>query len=161
MSDSNEILNLLGQAKIVAQKYRALTGKPLGITGEVAEFEAAHLLGLTLSDARQSGYDATEVRSGHTWKIQIKGRCVTSTSAMGRLGSIDVTKEFDAVMLVLLDFNFNAIAIYEAPRDKVISRIAEPGSKARNVRGSLRIQQFKSIATLRWKRTEPAKPACG
>jgi hypothetical protein len=80
---------------------------------------------------------------------------------MGRLGSIDVTKEFDAVMLVLLDFNFNAIAIYEAPRDKVISRIAEPGSKARNIRGSLGIQQFKSIATLRWKRTEPAKPACG
>lgn len=127
--------------------------------GKIAEFEAAHLLGLTLSGARQSGYDATEVRSGETWKIQIKGRCVKSTSAMGRLGSIDVTKEFDTVMLVLLDLNFNAIAIYEAQRDKVLSRLVEPGSKARNVRGSLGIQQFKSIATLRWKRTEPAKPA--
>lgn len=159
MSDSNEILTLLGQAKIVAQKYRALTGKPLGITGEIAEFEAAHLLGLTLSGARQSGYDATEVRSGETWKIQIKGRCVKSSSALGRLGGIDVTKEFDTVMLVLLDFNFNAIAIYEAQSDKVLSRLAEPGSKARNIRGSLGIQQFKSIATLRWKRTETAKTA--
>lgn len=30
---------LLHNAKLLAQEYRALTGKPLGITGEVAEYE--------------------------------------------------------------------------------------------------------------------------
>jgi hypothetical protein len=32
---------VLGRAKSAAIEYRKLTGKPLGITGEVAEYEAA------------------------------------------------------------------------------------------------------------------------
>lgn len=148
-----EIMELLGQAKILAQRYRALTKKPLGITGEVAEFEAARLLGLDLTEARHAGYDATEVREGATWRVQIKGRCVSSLrEAKGRLGAIDITKEFDSVMLVLLDFEFEALAIYESPRASVVERLNRPGSKARNERFSLGIAQFKSIATLRWLR---------
>jgi hypothetical protein len=34
-------MEILSQAKALAQRYRALTRQPLGITGEVAEFEAA------------------------------------------------------------------------------------------------------------------------
>ena len=37
----NEIEEILGEAKTLAKKYRKLTGKPLGITGEVAEVSAA------------------------------------------------------------------------------------------------------------------------
>jgi hypothetical protein len=36
----------LAAAKKLATRYRALTGKPLGVTGQVAEFEAAGLLGV-------------------------------------------------------------------------------------------------------------------
>jgi len=55
MSDRDrEILEFLSQAKQIAQRYRALTGKPLGITGEVAEYEAARLLDLKLVEARQA-----------------------------------------------------------------------------------------------------------
>jgi hypothetical protein len=57
--DLSAIGEVLRQAKILARKYRQLTGKPLGITGEVAEYEAARLLGLQLCTARQAGYDAT------------------------------------------------------------------------------------------------------
>lgn len=32
------VLEILAEAKKLAQKYRVLTGKPLGITGEVAEY---------------------------------------------------------------------------------------------------------------------------
>ena len=42
----------------LAMAYRDITGKPLGITGEVGEYHAAKLLGLHLADARQPGYDA-------------------------------------------------------------------------------------------------------
>ena len=45
-------------AKAAAIRYRALTGKPLGITAEVGEFLVSRLLGLELSGARQPGYDA-------------------------------------------------------------------------------------------------------
>ena len=54
----NEIAEILSEAKSLAKKYRMLTGKPLGITGEVGEFSAAQILGLELAEARQSGYDA-------------------------------------------------------------------------------------------------------
>ena len=39
---------ILAETKRLAQQYRALTGKPLGVTGEVAEFEAARILDLDL-----------------------------------------------------------------------------------------------------------------
>lgn len=49
-----KILNILNEAKDVALRYYKLTNKPLGITGEIAEHEAATLLGLSLCSARQS-----------------------------------------------------------------------------------------------------------
>ena len=52
------VLEILSTAKRLAQEYRTLTGKPLGVTGEVAEYEAARLLGVELTPARQAGYDA-------------------------------------------------------------------------------------------------------
>lgn len=58
----------------MALRYYKLTNKPLGITGEIAEHEAATLLGLSLCSARQSGYDATEILDGKEYRVQIKGR---------------------------------------------------------------------------------------
>ena len=151
---NDPVLEVLAAAKILAQRYRILTGKPLGITGEVAEYEAARILGIELTPARQAGYDATEVRDGHTFRLQIKGRCLLEDSKPGqRMGSIDIKKDFDAVLLVLLDGNFEATVIYEAPRQAVIAELAKPGSKSRNERGALGISKFKSIAVVRWQRT--------
>lgn len=117
MSDEDRIFKQLGKAKKLAQEYRQLTGKPLGITGEVAEYEAARLLGVTLTMARQEGYDAIERKNGRDHKLQIKGRCLLADGKRSQmLGSIRSEKEFDAVLMVLLDQNFNAIAIYEAQR---------------------------------------------
>jgi hypothetical protein len=147
---------LLADAKVLAQKYRALTGKPLGITGEVAEYEASKILGVELTPARQAGYDAIETVDGEVRHLQIKGRCLLKDCKPGqRLGSIDVKKDFDAVLLVLLDENFNATSIYEADREEVLRVLAEPGSKSRNERGALGVSKFKSIARLRWQRSTP------
>ena len=141
----------LGQRKSAGQQYRALTGKPLGITGEVAEYEASRILGVELTPARQAGYDAIETINGVVKRLQIKGRCLLKDCKPGqRLGSIDVKKDFDAVLLVLLDENFNATSIYEADREDVLRALAEPGSKSRNERGALGVSKFKSIARLRW-----------
>jgi hypothetical protein len=63
-SDRAELLELVEQAKKLATRYQQLTGKPLGITGEIAEYEAAAILGLDLHAARTAGYDATEIRCG-------------------------------------------------------------------------------------------------
>src|SRR5438309_10137178 len=92
----DRVLEILRKAKSLAQEYRTLTGKPLGITGEVAEYEAARLLGVELTPARQAGYDAMEHVAGTTRRLQIKGRCMLPGCKAGqRLGSIDVTKDWD------------------------------------------------------------------
>jgi hypothetical protein len=147
------VLEILSEAKRLAQEYRHLTGKPLGITGEVAEYEAARVLGVELTTARQTGYDATEVRNGVLRRVQIKGRCLLPDSKPGqRLGAIDIKKEWDSVLLVLLDVNFEATAIFEADRDAVLAAPAVPGSKARNERGALAVSKFKQISKTRWVR---------
>jgi hypothetical protein len=152
-AQDEQVLDVLRQAKLLAQRYRGLTGKPLGITGEVAEYEAARILGIRLTPARQAGYDAIELVDQAERRLQIKGRCILGNAKPGqRLGSIDIHKEWDAVLMVLLDENFDAIEIYQAERSAVIARLATPGSKARNERGSLGVSQFKAIGHLRWKR---------
>ena len=151
---ADPLLEILAEAKKLAQRYRVLTGKPLGITGEIAEYEAARILGVELTPARQAGYDATAIRGCQTFRLQIKGRCVPEGSKPGqRIGSIDIGKEFDAVLLVILDGKFEATAIYEAPRAAVITALKAPGSKSRNERGALGISKFKSIGVIRWQRS--------
>jgi hypothetical protein len=153
MEDNDRVLQILSDAKKLAQEYRGLTGKPLGTTGEVAEYEAARLLGLQLTAARQAGYDALEESDGKTRQLQIKGRCVLPGCKPGqRVGAIDISKTFDAVLLVLLDQNFDAFEIYEAERAEVLAALSAPGSKARNERGALGVAKFKSIGKLRWRR---------
>ena len=140
------MIEILRDAKKLAREYHSLTGKPLGVTGEVAEYEAAQLLGITLTAARQAGYDAIDA----TGKLfQIKGRRVLNKRSQN-VGKIDIRHEWDAVLLVLLDNDFNATIIYEAPRAIILEALQKPGSKARNERGQLAVSTFKSIATIRW-----------
>lgn len=146
---STRIMEVLSAAKELARAYRELTGKPLGITGEVAEYEAAKLLGLRLMEARTAAYDAERLCDRHTY--QIKGRCLVDNRNPGqRLGKIDTSKRFDAVLLVELDKNFNAMRIFEADRSCVVAALETPGSKARNERGQLSISKFRSIGWQVW-----------
>lgn len=147
------IADLLQRAKDLAREYRALTGKPLGITGEVAEFAAAQALGLTLSSAREPGYDAVRNLNGQRVRVQIKGRCLADGAKRGqRVGGIKTEQPWDTVVLVLLDEQFDAVAMYEAQRDAVVEALAAPGSRARNERGTLSIEKFRSISTKVWGR---------
>ena len=147
-----EALGLLVRfAKRLAKRYRKLTGKPLGITGEVGEYEAARLLGLKLSTARQSGFDATRGRGQSKTRIQIKTRCVrTGSKPSQRIGGIKLDHDWDSVVLVLLDENFEPMEIYEADRQAIEKALKKPGSKARNEKGALGVAKFKSIGKPVW-----------
>jgi hypothetical protein len=151
-SESDRVLrNLLKQAKELAVSYYQLTGKPLGVTGEVAEYEAAQKLGLMLAPARTAFYDAYREDGILRETFQIKGRAVSRDDKYrGRVPKINCTGSFDAVLLVLLDrATFDAIEIWRAERDAVIVRLTKPGSRARNERHSMGISQFKSIPDAR------------
>lgn len=148
--DINRLGKIIQEAKKLAWEYKTLTGKPLGITGEVAEYEAARLLNMQLCDARQSGHDAIEKRSTGDKKIQIKGRCVRSKKSGQRVPSIKLTHDWDSVMLVLLDENFEPMKILQAERSAIEHVLTKPGSKSRTERGSMSISQFKAISKQVW-----------
>lgn len=138
-------------AKHVAIRYRRLTGKPLGVTSEVAEFEAARLMNVSLCVARQAGYDAIGKRNGTPLRIQIKGRCVLESCKPGqRVPRIDFRHPWHVVWLVLLDSKLNPTAIWEARRTALRKALIAPGSVARNERGQLSIQAFRKRGRRIW-----------
>jgi hypothetical protein len=153
LAAADRIVAILKSAKALAQEYKKLTGKPLGITGEVAEYEAARILDLELTPARQAGYDAIEGSELGARRLQIKGRCLENNCKPGqRIGRIDLKKDWDAVLLVLLDEDFEATEIWEADRAPVEAALKAPGSKSRNERGALAVSKFKSLGRRRWQR---------
>lgn len=140
--------SLINEVKQLARQYRNLTGKPLGITGEVGEILAAELLGLCLTDARYPGYDAV-APDGR--RIQIKTRCILQGAKPGqRIGQIKFDHPWDSVVLVLLNEDFELRGVYEASRKDVEAALNAPGSKARNERGALSVSKFKSISKCVW-----------
>ncbi len=151
--DLEEVGAIIRSAKQLASRYRALTARPLGITGEVAEYEAVRLLGLELAPVRQAGFDAVRTNGSRVERFQVKGRCVLSSNPGQRLGKIDLKKDWDGVLLVLLDNDLEPTAIYEARRAEISEALTRPGSKARNERGALSVSKFKSIGKLVWSRS--------
>lgn len=148
MDHGKEIEEIISSCKELAARYKKLTGKPLGITGEVAEVSAAKLLGLHLAPARKAGYDAVK-EDGQ--KVQIKGRCLPEKPNAGqRLGSIRLDHDWDSVLLVLMDGTYEVKEMWEAYRSEVEAAILAPGSKARNVRGALSVSKFKQISKQVW-----------
>jgi hypothetical protein len=149
-SDSVRLRELLGEVKVLAREYYVLTGRPLGVTGEMAEYEAARILGLKLAVVRQEGYDAIRKTPSGDQLLEIKGRCVPRSGGPQRVGAIDLKGAWEAVLLVLLDEEFNAIEIHEAGREALTEALQRPGSKARNERGQLGVAQFKAAEQRIW-----------
>ena len=151
MTKLNMIGSVLKAAKRAAVAYYRLTGKPLGITGEMGEYFAAKHLGLKLADARTPGFDAYE-KDGRL--IQIKSRSFPRKKLSGqRIGTIRLDRGWNSVVLVLMDELFEPFAIYEADRKSIKEALVKPGSKARNERGALSVTKFISIAAEVWSKT--------
>ena len=148
---ARRVREILATVKPLAAEYYRLTGKPLGVTGEVAEYVAAETLGLELAPPRTKGYDAIRKVPEGDQRIQIKGRAYGEDAKPGqRLGTIKRGSPCDAVLLVLLDNRtLEAREMWEAPIAAVEERLRVPGSKARE-RGALGVREFKRLARVVW-----------
>lgn len=151
---------ILSAVKPLAAEYYRLTGKPLGVTGEVAEYVASELLGLELVPPRTAGYDALRQTVAGPQRIQIKGRAYDPAARSSqRIGSIKSDGPCDVVMLVLLhNGTLDAVEIWEAPFAAVVGRLAEPGSKSRNERGALSVSDFRRLGRRVWSAAEGREP---
>ncbi len=143
------VADLLAKARDIAVRDYRLTGKPLGITGEIGEYLAAKHLDLKLSEARSPGFDAVD-KMGK--KIQIKARSIPAHKKLTgqRVGAIKLDHEWTDVILVLMNEFFEPISMYRAGRAEIAKALQKPGSRARNDRGALAIVQFTKIGQKVW-----------
>ena len=143
---------LISEARRIAADYRRATGKTLGgVTGEIAENDAARLLNLELSEDKNSGYDAIGKGLREGKKIQIKGRAIFDNAKSNqRIGQIKVNQEWDSVVLVLMNEDFEPMEIYEADRVVLMESLDETSDSKRNKRGAMSVPRFKHLANLVW-----------
>lgn len=149
---------LISQARKLAADYWRATGKPLpGISAEIAENDAARLLDLELAADKTGGFDAVGRGRREGRRIQIKCRTIFDESKSGhRIGQLKLDKDWDSVVLVLMDDSYEPTEIYEAGRDVLVDAIDEDAGSKRSKRGPLSIAKFKVIGSLVWTREEGA-----
>lgn len=155
MSSLYSVDKLISEARRIAAEYRRATGKPLGISAEIARHDACTYLEL---DAQKDaiGYDAmglTGEREG--LRFQIKGRAIFDEKKGGqRLGQIKVDQDWDNIVLVLMDEDFETTEIYEASREQLLDDIDQTVSSKRKKRGAISVARFKHLAQLVWNKEE-------
>ena len=147
---------LISEARRLAAEFRAATGKPLGISNEIAEFDASRLLDLEICKDRPGGYDAVGRKVPRAGKrIQIKARAIFDEAKSGqRVGQLKLDKEWDSVLLVVMDEKYLPVEIYEAERADVERALDERPLDKRNKRGAMTVARFKNIARMIWNSTE-------
>jgi hypothetical protein len=143
---------LIAQARKLAADYRRTVGHPLpGISNEIAEYDAIHLLGLESIEDKSKGFDAID--NGNGERIQIKSRTVfdESKSSSARIGQLKMNQDWDAVVLVLMNEDYDPFEIYQANRADLEEYVGQTSS-SRARRGALSVARFKIIGELRWTR---------
>lgn len=143
---------LIAEARRIAAEFRRTTGKSLGISAEIARHDACTYLELDAAEDA-SGYDAIGTKGERKGRrIQIKGRAIFDESKGGqRLGQLKLEQDWDSVVLVLMDENFDSTEIYEALREDVLDAM-DDGTVKRQKRGAMSVARFKRIAELVWTR---------
>jgi hypothetical protein len=79
---------------------------------------------------------------------RLRAAACCRTASHGSASAVSTRPRIGTLCLVLLDENFDATAINEAPRAKVLEALSEPGSRARNGRGALAVTKFKAMGKL-------------
>ena len=137
---------LMEEARRLAAEYRRATGKPLPVGAELARHDAARLLDLELADNPELGYDAIGRGEREGRRFQIKGRAIFSGArSQQRLGELRLNRQWDSVLLVLLDDDFQPCEIHEAERASIESALEAASDSQRRNRGSLSVGRFLAI----------------
>ncbi|MFT7461642.1 MAG: hypothetical protein ACI909_004345 [Planctomycetota bacterium] len=138
---------LIAEARRLAREYREATGKTLAITGEIAINDAIRLLAMSAAPKDGVGFDAIMIYKAQKLRVQIKGRAIVNTQRAGhRLGQLKLEQNWDAIVLVIMDVDFETQEIYLAQREAIVEVLSE----SKNKRGSISIARFKIIGELLW-----------
>lgn len=146
---------LISEARHLAAEYRRTTGQVLGISGEIAKHDACQLLELEPAAEGTAGYDAMGHGNREGQHFQIKGRVIFDEAKKNqRIGQLKLEQEWDAVLLVIMDENYETDSIYQAERQAILDALEEQTESKRTKRGAMSVSKFKNIAELVWTREE-------
>ena len=149
-----DVDKLMHEARKLAATYRRATGQALGISNEIATHDVIRLMKLVPAEPGAGGYDAIGTGTREGKYIQIKGRTIFNDAKSGqRVGQIKLEQEWDSVMLILMDEDYEAREIFEAEREDIVAA-TEEGSEKRAKRGAMSVAKFKAIGTLVWSAEE-------
>lgn len=136
---------LMAETRRLAAEYRRTTGATLPVSGEIARFDAMHLLGLSAPAQPMTGVDAL---SAEGVRYQIKARTLfDSGKGKQRIGQINVDGEWQRVLLVLLNEAYETTAIYEAEREAVLEGLNQV---RQNKRGPMSVARFLALSRPIW-----------
>lgn len=141
---------LMQETRRLAAQYRQSTGQTLPISGELARYDAARLLGLVPLSTPLKGVDFKGVEGPLAEKhIQVKSRVIFDENKSGyRIGQLNLDGEWQLCALVLYEANYEPYAIYIATQTDIAESLEK--RRASNVRGQMSLAQFKHFATLVW-----------
>lgn len=150
---------LISETRRLAAEYRRSTGQALPVSGEIARHDAARLLGLKLCEPGTAGVDAIGTGSREGRRIQIKSRVMAQDAKGGaRLGQLNTQGDWDTLLLVILDEDYEASEIYEATREELCDALAKAQYSNRARRGAMSVAKFKNIGWLVWARETGPEP---
>jgi hypothetical protein len=146
---------LMQQTRQLAARYRQTTGNTLPITGEIARFDVAKALNLSLSDDLTLGYDAIGNGLRDGMKVLIKGRVIFEDShSSPRLGQLKPDGRWDRVVMVLFDDDYSPVEMYEATATDINDVLQGKAESKNKKRGAMSVAQFKIIGELVWTEQE-------
>lgn len=144
---------LIAETRRVAAEYRRSTGQTLPVSGEIAKYDAARLLGLNACEQRTDGVDAIGREDDQDCRYQIKARVITEGKKSGaRLGQLNPDGAWDRVLLVIMNTDYEPCEIYAADREAILDALDTSAGSRRSNRGALSVAKFKIISELVWTR---------
>ena len=144
---------LIAETRRLAAEYRRSTGQSLPVSGEIARYDAAHLLDLDLCEPRTAGVDAIGKDNNADLRYQIKSRIISSEQKSGsRIGQLNPKGEWNRVLLVIMDEEYEPCEIHAAGREDIIQALDDTAESSRTRRGALSVARFKAISELVWTR---------
>ncbi len=142
---------LMAETRRVAADYRRATGKALPVSGEIAIFDTVRLLGLEAAETPGGGFDAVRRQGESFQRIQIKARVIFDDHRSDhRIGQLRIEQNWDSVILVVMNENYEAEEIYEATRVQIESVLNEGKESSRAKRGAMSVARFKHIGQRVW-----------
>ncbi|MDF1644748.1 MAG: hypothetical protein P1U80_11255 [Pseudomonadales bacterium] len=143
-----QVEKLMEETRRVAAEFRKATGQTLPVGPELARYDANRLLNLESPPDGLSGVDAV---SGDDLRYQIKNRVVFDDSKGGhRIGQLNFHGDWNVLLLVLLDEQYNTVEIYQMDRETAVEAVDELNNDTRKKRGPMSVAKFKALGSLVW-----------